>query len=119
MKILRNINSIVVFIIFCLIVIFLLSVILIIIIFFNEYNVLFKVFGVLYEYNFKFIESILKLLKNFSDKDFKIGNEILLKYGYFKSIFWSKNFFYFLVILFGIILIMVIVVYIIKYRINK
>ncbi|EGT3782895.1 TPA: HAMP domain-containing histidine kinase [Clostridioides difficile] len=119
MKTPRNINSTVVFIIFCLIVTFLLSVILTTITSFNEYNVLSKALGASYEYNPKSTESILKSLKNSSDKDFKTGNEILSKHGYSKSTFWSKNFFYFLVISFGIISTMATVVYIIKHRTNK
>ncbi|HGH5602492.1 TPA: sensor histidine kinase, partial [Clostridioides difficile] len=115
----RNINSTVVFIIFCLIVTFLLSVILTTITSFNEYNVLSKVLDASYEYNPKSTESILKSLKNSSDEDFKTGNEILSKHGYSKGTFWSKNFFYFLVVSFGIISTMAIVVYIIKYRTNK
>ncbi|EQI61964.1 his Kinase A domain protein [Clostridioides difficile Y312] len=86
---------------------------------FNEYNVLSKALGASYEYNPKSTESILKSLKNSSDKDFKTGNEILSKHGYSKSTFWSKNFFYFLVISFGIISTMATVVYIIKHRTNK
>lgn len=119
MKTPRNINSTVVFIIFCLIVTFLLSVILTTITSFNEYNVLSKVLDASYEYNPKSTESILKSLKNSSDEDFKTGNEILSKHGYSKGTFWSKNFFYFLVVSFGIISTMAIVVYIIKYRTNK
>lgn len=95
MKTPRNINITVVFIIFCLIVTFLLSVILTTITSFNEYNVLSKALGASYEYNPKSTESILKSLKNSSDKDFKTGNEILSKHGYSKSTFWSKNFFIF------------------------
>ncbi|QQY63496.1 HAMP domain-containing histidine kinase [Clostridioides difficile] len=119
MKTPRNINSTVVFIIFCLIVNVLLSVILTTITSFNEYNVLSKVLDASYEYNPKSTESILKSLKNSSDEDFKTGNEILSKHGYSKGTFWSKNFFYFLVVSFGIISTMAIVVYIIKYRTNK
>ncbi|VFC59308.1 two-component sensor histidine kinase [Clostridioides difficile] len=119
MKTPRNINSTVVFIIFCLIVTFLLSVILTTITSFNEYNVLSKVLDASYEYNPKSTESILKSLKNSSDEDFKTGNKILSKHGYSKGTFWSKNFFYFLVVSFGIISTMAIVVYIIKYRTNK
>ncbi|HBG7993297.1 TPA: HAMP domain-containing histidine kinase, partial [Clostridioides difficile] len=102
-----------------LIVTFLLSVILTTITSFNEYNVLSKVLDASYEYNPKSTESILKSLKNSSDEDFKTGNEILSKHGYSKGTFWSKNFFYFLVVSFGIISTMAIVVYIIKYRTNK
>lgn len=67
MKTPRNINSTVVFIIFCLIITFLLSVILTTITSFNEYNVLSKALGASYEYNPKSTESILKSLKNSSD----------------------------------------------------
>lgn len=92
MKTPRNINSTVVFIIFCLIITFLLSVILTTITSFNEYNVLSKALGASYEYNPKSTESILKSLKNSSDKDFKTEMKFYQNMDILKVHFGVKTF---------------------------
>lgn len=119
MKTPKNINNTFVFIVFCLAITILLSVILTTVTSFDEYKMMSKAIGASYELNPKSTEYILKSLKDSGNNDFKIGNEILLKYGYSKNTFWSKNFFYFLGVSFIIISTIALVVYIIKCRQNK
>lgn len=118
MKTPRNINNTSIFIMFCLVVTILLSVILTTINSFDEYKMMSKALGTSYEFNPKSTEHILKSLKDSSDNDFNIGNDILSRYGYSKGTFWSKNFFYFLVVSFIIISTIALVVYILKYKQN-
>lgn len=118
MKTSRDINNIAMFILFCFTITILLSVILTTITSFDEYKMMSKAIGASYEFNPKSTEHILKSLKDSGDNNFNIGNKILLKHGYSKDTFWSKNFFYFLLVSFIIISTITLVVYILKHKQN-
>lgn len=118
MKTPRDINNTAVFILFCFAITVLLSVILTTITSFDEYKMMSKAIGASYQFNPKSTEHILKSLKDSGDNNLNIGNEILLKHGYSKGTFWSKNFFYFFVVSFIIISTIALVVYILKHKQN-